>query len=269
MRSARLKWWMVLLCVGALGGFPMAVIGAQELPEVRQVAPLGDDQCVLCHKAQPVTIAARGGKHKTEVGCQDCHTEHPPSGQGAIPACSMCHSGKAHYELDNCSGCHADTHAPATLSMQGDQTGACLTCHEAEGRQMAQNPSVHAEMACTDCHAEHKAVPNCMDCHDKHTEDMDLAACLSCHPAHEPLVVTYPRETPSRYCASCHGEADKLLSANHTKHRDLSCAFCHRDRHKAVPPCYACHGKPHPDKMLKKFKACGDCHSTAHDLRGS
>jgi hypothetical protein len=35
-----------------------------------------------------------------------------------------------------------------------------------------------------------------------------------------------------------------------------------------VPPCFACHSQPHSDTMLKKFPTCGECHSTAHDLKG-
>jgi len=45
---------------------------------------LSDSDCIKCHEKQPATIAASGKKHKTEVGCLDCHTEHPPDGKPAI-----------------------------------------------------------------------------------------------------------------------------------------------------------------------------------------
>lgn len=44
-----------------------------------------DAQCVLCHPKQPQTIKAYGGKHETEVGCSDCHLEHPPQRNKSSP----------------------------------------------------------------------------------------------------------------------------------------------------------------------------------------
>ena len=231
------------------------------------VPPLTDSQCVLCHPQQPATIEARGAKHKTEVGCQDCHVEHPPLGANAVPECSMCHSGKPHYELEGCSACHSDTHAPLDLILEGEITGPCLTCHKQQGDEVTRHPSAHTDVACSECHTAHRKVPSCMECHEKHTEDQDLASCKACHPVHMPLVITYGEDTPSHYCGACHEEAADLLAKNKTKHHDLACAYCHKNRHKIIPPCFACHGTPHPEAMLKKFPECGDCHSTAHDLR--
>ncbi|MGE4296505.1 MAG: hypothetical protein AB7E47_00630 [Desulfovibrionaceae bacterium] len=228
---------------------------------------IGNDQCVVCHPQEPATIAMSGGLHKTNVGCQDCHTEHPPQGKNAIPKCSVCHSGKAHYELENCSKCHANTHAPRDIAFSEDYTAPCVTCHPQQGDEVAKHPSRHAELPCTQCHTKHREIPSCLDCHEKHTPDMDLASCTSCHPVHMPLDVTYSKDTPSRYCASCHDNASKILSHNTTKHHDLSCVFCHRDQHKMIPPCFACHPQVHPESMLKKFSGCGECHSSAHDVR--
>ena len=65
--------------------------------EAQGPAPaITDAQCVNCHSQQPETIGAQGAKHRTEVGCQDCHVEHPPEGANAVPECSMCHSDGAH-----------------------------------------------------------------------------------------------------------------------------------------------------------------------------
>ena len=232
-----------------------------------EVPPLSNSQCVLCHPQEPATIDAQGGKHKTEVGCQDCHLEHPPLGTDAIPECSLCHSDKAHYELEKCSSCHSNTHAPLDLKLEGEITSPCLTCHEQQGKEVKDHPSAHTDVACNECHKVHRKIPDCMECHEKHTEDMDFEACKACHPVHRPLQVTYVRETPSHYCGACHEEAASLLQQNTTKHHDLACAYCHRDKHKTIPPCTACHGQPHPYRMLQKFPECGNCHSTAHDLR--
>ncbi|MBW2568171.1 MAG: cytochrome C [Deltaproteobacteria bacterium] len=263
--------FFVFGCEQKAGILPSQAASEQKAAAVATVTgpELTDAQCVLCHPKQPQTIDASGGKHKTEVGCMDCHQEHPPQGEQAIPQCSMCHSGEPHYELEQCSSCHTDTHAPLDLTIEGDITGPCLTCHQQQGDELAKHPSAHTDLACNECHATvHKKIPDCMECHQKHTEEMDFAACVSCHQVHQPLLVTYSENTPSSYCGACHEEAVSLLEANTTKHHDLACVYCHKNEHKTVPPCFACHGKPHPDSMLKKFPECGDCHGTAHDLKG-
>jgi len=267
MAVLRKKWGIALL--GALVAIAVCLVFGPSVTVVNSAETPGLDSvpCVACHPKEPSTIAAQGGKHKTEVGCTDCHTEHPPKGTQAIPACDMCHSGKPHYTLENCGGCHSDPHAPLALAMEGDFTGPCLTCHKPQGDELKAHPSMHTELFCTDCHAVHKQIPDCMECHEKHTEDMDLASCKSCHPVHMPLVVKYGQDTPSHYCAACHQEADAFLIKNTTKHHDLACVYCHKFEHKTVPPCFACHPDQHPEAMLKKFPNCGDCHGTAHDLR--
>jgi predicted CXXCH cytochrome family protein len=257
---------LLLLAVLLFGGVPLLQggAGAQDSPAV---PGLSDDQCANCHTGEPAAIAARGGLHRDAVGCQDCHQEHPPQGAAAIPSCGACHAGEPHYELENCSGCHENAHAPLDLTMEGDITGPCLTCHEQQGMEMERHPSMHGQVSCTFCHAEHKQVPGCMDCHAKHEESMTQQDCASCHPAHQPLEVTYDKQTPDPYCGACHDQAFNVLSMNTSKHNDLSCVHCHRDQHKTIPPCFACHSKPHPDEMLQKFNGCGDCHGTAHDMR--
>ncbi len=232
------------------------------------VPALSNAQCVLCHPQQPQTIAVRGEKHRTEVGCLDCHVEHPPEGASAVPECGMCHSDEAHYELENCSSCHSDTHAPLDLKLEGEITGACLTCHQQQGDEVKAHPSAHTDLPCNECHASHKEIPDCTQCHEKHTEDMGFEACVSCHPVHMPLVITYGSQTPNHYCGACHEEATGLLAKNTTKHHDLLCVFCHKDKHKTVPPCFACHPTPHPKAILDKFPSCSQCHGIAHDLKG-
>jgi hypothetical protein len=240
-----------------------SVSTAQNAP----VAKLTDDQCIVCHPKEPALVSIKGGKHGTEVACLDCHKEHPPLGTQAVPQCATCHKGKDHYALDNCAQCHVSGHAPMEIRLEGSITEPCLTCHNEQGLEVKHYPSAHTTLACNECHASHREVPSCLDCHSKHTEEMDQASCTTCHPAHKPLVVKYERGTPSEYCKSCHTQAFDVLAANTTKHHDLACDNCHRSEHKAVPPCFACHGKPHPDAMLKKFEDCSACHGTAHDLR--
>ncbi len=122
---------------------PKGTAAAQTAGEIAAAPALLDSQCVHCHPQQPETIAANGKKHKTEVGCMDCHVEHPPQGADAVPECSMCHEGEPHYDLEKRGSCHPDTHAPLDLKMHGEITGPCLTCHKQQGDEVHAHPSAH------------------------------------------------------------------------------------------------------------------------------
>ena len=229
-------------------------------------AELSNDDCVKCHTQPPADIAANGGAHKTEVTCMECQEGHPPTVRDNVPACSSCHSGKAHYELQNCLSCHNNPHTPLILHLAKDITGPCLTCHQEQGVLLQENKSFHSSMACTACHQEHAKIPPCVSCHEPHSETMVQADCSQCHQAHKPLAVVYNDSTPSESCGSCHDEALSQLNASKTKHQALLCAACHKDTHKMVPSCQSCHDVPHSAGMMKKFPTCGECHNTAHDL---
>lgn len=229
-------------------------------------AALSNADCVKCHPKQPSMINEKGAKHKTAVGCLDCHVEHPPAGTNAIPKCSMCHSGKPHYALPECASCHKDTHAPLDMKMGEKTTPVCLTCHPQQGNEMKAGPSKHAQLDCSRCHPVHRQFLNCLKCHEPHTKGMTYETCKVCHAPHHPLDIKYPMETPNETCGACHSDAVDNLKANITKHQKLACAYCHRDKHKVVPPCEACHGKPHAQAIHKKYATCGTCHSTAHTL---
>src|SRR3954462_9997100 len=74
--------------------------------ETVKAPSLTSDDCIKCHSTEPADIAQAGGKHKTDVSCNECHTSHRPTSKNNIPECSNCHTGKPHYELKNCLGCH-------------------------------------------------------------------------------------------------------------------------------------------------------------------
>jgi len=246
--------------------FTCLVIAVMSLPVFAAGDQLNNDDCIKCHKVEPMDIAAQGSAHKTEVTCIDCHEGHKPSSPDNIPACANCHSGKSHYELDNCLSCHSNPHAPLVLKLAKNITGPCLTCHQNEGTQLQENKSFHSTMACTACHQQHGKVPDCVSCHEPHAEDMVQADCKQCHQAHKPLAITYAAETPSKSCAACHEEAYDLLLASTSKHHELPCAECHQETHKMIPACEDCHGSPHPAGILRKFPECSQCHNIAHDL---
>jgi hypothetical protein len=228
-------------------------------------AVLTVDDCVKCHANPPADIAAAGAGHKS-ITCFDCHASHRPASKDNIPKCDQCHTGKAHYELKGCLGCHKNPHTPLKVSFGNNVTDPCLTCHSKEISQLRENKSKHTNLYCSTCHTVHRIVPQCVQCHKPHAADMTQADCNKCHKAHMPKVVTYGSDIPNKSCGACHQKAMNLLSANKSKHKNLACVFCHAGKHKTVPNCQSCHSSPHAAGILQKFPKCYDCHFIAHDL---
>ncbi len=224
--------------------------------------------CVKCHKQQPAEIASNGGKHKTEITCLDCHVEHLPWGTNTIPKCSRCHQGTAHFQLENCLGCHTNPHMPiASLKLPADAKTQCGTCHAQELAWIQQNPSKHAEKSCTFCHDVHGKIPNCSKCHEPHLEGQQMENCLSCHQnPHKPLEILPPDNTPVAYCGACHDEEAANLAKTPYKHTTLLCVYCHNGQHPTVPKCQDCHGTPHGPAIHKNMPNCVDCHMDPHLL---
>ena len=241
-----------------------ALVFAAE-PAPAKVA-LANSDCVKCHSAQPADIAAKGGKHQSNVSCQDCHTGHRPSVKNNVPQCSMCHTGKPHYNLTGCLRCHSNPHKPKDIKLASNITDECLTCHTQQIVKLKQVKSKHTNLACSFCHNVHGKIPQCTQCHKPHAADMAASECKRCHQAHMPTAVTYGSDTPNKMCAACHKKAFDLHSQTATKHKGVNCVTCHKDKHKMVPTCQSCHGSPHPAGMLVRFTKCGDCHNIAHDL---
>ncbi|MFP3984040.1 MAG: cytochrome C [Desulfurivibrionaceae bacterium] len=258
-----LKWKKVLVFLVA--GLTMCIVPCLALAQGNNVS-LTEDDCQKCHDKAVEDIEAKGGKHKTEVVCTDCHQGHPPGDRDIIPECNNCHAGKKHFELDDCLRCHSNPHAPLDLQMDGGITDPCLTCHTSQRKQLEEHESYHSQLDCSSCHHQHGLIPECMQCHHSHSEDMGQEDCGRCHQAHKPLIVTYEEDIPSNYCAACHQKAYDLLKANSTKHQDLNCVTCHQRDHKMIPGCQDCHSEPHPESMLSRFDTCGECHGNAHDL---
>ncbi len=226
---------------------------------------LNNDICIMCHTAPPTDLAAAGGKHK-EVGCTGCHVGHPPTVKKPIPKCSDCHSGKSHFELKGCLGCHRNPHTPLKITFENNITDACLTCHTKQIEQLKKYPSKHTQVACSRCHDVHRKVPQCTQCHKPHAADMAATECLKCHRPHMPTQVAYADDVPNKDCGACHSNVLKTLTASNAKHKTFNCAFCHKEKHKAIPQCQDCHGVPHPAGIMAKFPKCGECHKIAHDL---
>lgn len=231
--------------------------------------PLATEDCAKCHDEIVADVTTRGAKHLTAVSCLDCHLEHPPKGSEVIPECAMCHdpAEKAHYTIDNCSSCHYP-HYPLEIDL--DKTDVvkpvCVSCHENEGTQLTNYPSMHSELDCKECHLQHGQFLVCLECHEPHTDEMVYEDCITCHQPHKPTVVKYPDNIQSSYCAGCHEQETAVLASNTTKHHDLTCAYCHKMQHKMVPQCTTCHGTPHDSDLHKKFPDCVNCHVDPHGL---
>lgn len=264
--------WIVLLAGFTLLAVQSMVYAAdpatakpQAAASAIQVPKLLNDDCVKCHSKPPADIAAAGSKHKTEIGCQDCHNGHPPTTRKIIPLCSQCHEGKPHYKLAACNSCHSNPHTPLNIKFN-NVTDACLTCHTGQIVKLRDNKSKHTALFCSTCHNTHGKIPECTQCHKPHFAEQTKADCKKCHQAHMPKNVAYNEKIPSKDCAACHKKAYELLTASKFKHKSLSCVACHQAKHKMVPQCQSCHGTPHPAGMLAQFPKCGFCHSIAHDL---
>jgi hypothetical protein len=234
--------------------------------ETAKPSGLGSADCAKCHASQPADINANGGKHKSAIGCLDCHPGHRPTSKNNIPVCSQCHQGKPHFEQKNCLSCHTNPHTPLKVTFKGPMTEPCLACHTPQIKQLRENKSKHSTKNCTDCHDVHRKVPQCTQCHKPHSADITAADCKKCHKAHMPKVVTYASDVPSNYCAACHKTQLASLNANKTKHSSQSCAACHQEKHKMVPKCQDCHGDKHPAGIMAKFPKCIECHKSPHDL---
>lgn len=258
----------VLACACIMMLFAFSAGQKESFAEDTDLSALSNADCIKCHAKVAEMVESSGNKHKTEVGCMDCHNGHPPmvSKEKIIPACAECHAGTPHYEIGGCATCHSDPHAPLDMELTSNITGPCLSCHPQQGDELKGFPSRHTKLACTSCHAAHREVPPCMNCHKPHSEIMTNDDCQTCHPAHQPRTITYGTDMPSVQCSSCHTTIYGQISDGTSKHSTLACVYCHKEKHAYVPACEDCHGSPHPASMMAKFNKCGMCHMNAHTL---
>ncbi len=146
--------------------FAFALCAAGAVPGQAKVELTSED-CAKCHETQPADVEAGGGKHKTEISCQDCHAGHRPASKNNIPQCSDCHDGEEHFKLPNCLGCHKNPHTPKNITFDKKQTAPCLTCHKEQIAQLKEFPSKHTQQACSFCHDVHGKKPACTQCHKR------------------------------------------------------------------------------------------------------
>jgi len=240
-------------------------------PYALEVTPLTTTDCARCHLSVFNQIKNEGGKHK--IDCVQCHTVYhaynpvKQNWQQIMPKCQTCHGLIHGDKFSTCSECHSNPHAPKTqMAMTPEFGKACGECHAKVSQMLQANPSKHTVVQCMQCHHDkHGYIPSCMECHKPHTADQTVKDCLACHPAHEPLKISFSETVKNDVCGACHSPEYKKISATSSKHGQVACAKCH-SKHRYIPKCEECHGKPHGDVVLKKFPNCLQCHVDVHDL---
>jgi hypothetical protein len=240
-------------------------------PYEAEIKPLTPDECARCHLYVFNQIKSEGGKHK--IDCVQCHTKYhaynpiKQNWQEIMPKCQTCHGLIHGDKFASCAACHSNPHAPKTqMAMTAEFAKVCGDCHAKVSQVLQSNPSKHTKVQCAQCHHQkHGYIPSCMECHKPHTSEMTVKDCLACHPVHSPLKISYADTVKNEVCGSCHGPAFNKIKTTTSKHGQVACAKCH-SRHKYIPKCEECHGKPHGEVVLKKFPNCLQCHVDVHDL---
>lgn len=232
--------------------------------------PLTVAQCAQCHIGLYRDLKDNGGRHR--FACQNCHNAfhayNPRKGNWdtIMPKCNSCHKAPHGPKVTDCTGCHSNPHAPKKIAASAQLTAACFDCHGTVRDQLVKNPSKHTKVACMTCHTSHGFKPSCFNCHKPHNIGQSLSTCIPCHPVHQPLLIKYGGDVPSRTCSSCHAQIFNALMNSTSKHKNVACVTCHKNLHRFIPQCSDCHGKPHMKVIHDKFPKCLTCHVDVHDM---
>lgn len=230
--------------------------------------PLTPVQCGQCHTSIFRFLKQDGGKHKFE--CQNCHQEFhsysPVKGNWAalMPKCASCHTLPHGPKQTECLSCHANPHTPRKVVMTEKLASGCADCHSSPAAQLKQYPSKHTLQPCQACHTSHGLIPSCANCHQPHYKEQAMATCTGCHPVHQPLQIAFKSDTDLKTCSGCHDKVYGSWSKSPSKHGKVSCVTCHT-KHGMIPKCVDCHGRPHSEALLEKFRDCLTCHLDPHD----
>lgn len=155
-------------------------------------AAYGD--CLECHEEATTAMLAKGGEHKS-IGCEDCHTGHPPEVKHPYAACTDCHEPHSDsMDETACDRCHSAHAAKEVTYLHDVPSEYCAACHQDVADELANSHGKHSNIACVLCHqGEHKTTSSCQFCHG------------APHPQH---VMQNPG-----ICSACHQTAHDLKSA--------------------------------------------------------
>jgi predicted CXXCH cytochrome family protein len=169
-------------------------------------------------------------------------------------------------DAEMCLSCHSDPQMSITAA-----DGTLISMH-VNTADFAQ--SVHAKLACADCHTGKTEVP-----HEPRTirtrRDLTLAydeQCRRCHftnytktldSVHQAAVARGDRTAP--VCVDCHGSHDIRTPAQPRARISETCAKCHQ----GVATAYAksVHGRGLTNGGAADVPVCTDCHRS-HDIGG-
>lgn len=231
----------------------------------KEVSP---KDCQGCHTQQTALLEAKGAGHK-KVNCTGCHKGHPPRGKDVIPECVDCHrpGRNKHFRIQGCALCHS-AHAPGELDFvrPGVAAPACASCHGAQFKEMASNPSAHSRLDCSACHPNHGRAKTCLECHSPHSGQMIQQNCTECHRPHKPLEVLLDKGLDGKLCSACHQDQSRSLGNSRARHNRLNCVDCHFGRHGEKLGCETCHVPPHEAGLHNRYPDCLSCHIDPHDL---
>ena len=201
------------------------------------------------------------------------------------------------FALDNgqCLDCHGDRGilgwSPAEKAANVTPGGAKEAPHVAgnfPGMSLYVDPglykqSVHADVSCTDCHADVKGVP--------HSARLKRADCSGCHSevaatyAKSRHVLTFGKKpiADAPACVDCHGahavpKSSVSTSPVYFRNVAATCTRCHGDktvtgnRNIAIPGAaklyqQSIHNRAIVEMGLNKSASCIDCHG-AHNMKG-
>lgn len=255
----------------ALAETKAATVKIPPAPEMYAIepTPLTPSQCGQCHPNLFKTVKENGARH--QFACQKCHallhSYNPQKGNwnAIMPKCASCHDKPHGPNVTDCSVCHSNPHAPKKIPATPQLATACFNCHGDVRDTLVKFPSKHTRVACMTCHTSHGYKPSCFTCHKPHQQGQALATCLGCHPVHQPLQISYGKDVPSDTCGACHDKVYAKWNKGTSKHKGVSCVTCHESKHRAIPQCGKCHGKPHAASLHDKFPRCLTCHVDVHD----
>ena len=270
--ALQLAFMAIVSLAAAAEGKKIATVTIPPAPELYTVQPqpLTVNQCGQCHPGVFASLRDNGLRHRFD--CQKCHSTfhsyNPKKGgwDAIMPKCSSCHTEIHGSKFTDCAGCHANPHAPKKIAMDDRLIKACGQCHSGPADQLATFPSKHSKLGCQKCHTSHGYKPTCFTCHKPHYEGQTIATCTTCHSVHKPKMVTYGADVPPVACGACHGRVYAKWQKTPSKHGKVSCVSCHQSKHRAIPQCTDCHGKPHKAEIHSRFPNCLTCHVDVHDL---
>ena len=234
--------------------------------------------CTTCHQ---ITEAAFMTAHIQAYGnaCLGCHDglgtisknfDHSRvtfklQGKHQALVCEKCHlnaQSTADFKTlsSACSGCHLKDDAH-----KGGFGKDCGVCHQTSGWKPStfnhgllqfKLEGKHAQVKCTDCHANNvfKGTPtNCYACHQKndHHDGKFGQDCSVCHSTQGWKPATFDHNA----------SAFKLTGG----HASVACEKCHVNNvfKGTSQVCSSCHADPAFHTGLFKGMACSNCHNTA------